>query len=263
MTEQIVWVRWTGSGRHAFPYPPGKEVELRPGFNKLTKKVLDAITGGIDSEGRARGGTGSAYWNAKPALLMLGREPMADEEFHEPLERVGVTKSRRSLRHEAERHEINDLRAIIVSLQAQMLGASPVVAGSAPEPGAEQHVVMARDLEQARLELGQRERELEELRRLAAEAEDLKSQMAELQDEARAAKSEAAQLSDELDAATAPEQPLKVDPMEMTVKQLSEAIGAEGVTRVDLAQTLTAELSRDGGPRTGAVEILTKAISGV
>ncbi len=246
----IIWVRWRGTGRHAFPYPPGKEVELHPGFNKLTQRVLDAITGGIDSEGRARGGTAAAYWNAKPPMLGPGREPMPDEEFHEPLPRVGVTQSRRSKRRAAERNEINDLRNMVLRLQAQIEGGEvPAEAPTQPDEA----------LEQVRAELRERERELDQLRGEAAEAAELRTETERLRGEAQAARAEAAEAAEELDEATTPVE-LAVDPSDLTLKDLATAIDAEGVTRTDLAATLQAELGR-AEPRSGAIDLLTKAIT--
>jgi len=268
--NEVVWVRWNGHGRHAFPYPPGKEVELHRGFNKISRKMLDAITGGIDSEGRARGGTGAAYWNAKPPLLSLGREPMPDEEFHTAVERVGVTKSRKTLRREAERTAVEDLRTMVIGLQAQVLalrGGGELPAGSTAEASqaeAQAELVLAeakRELEETRVALGERERELEDLRAKAQAAADLEAEAAELREEAQTARAEAAELTEELEQATAPAK-LLIDPSSMTLKQLDAAIAAEGVSGVDLSRALTQELGREGGPRTGAVEALTKAIAG-
>lgn len=120
---EYVWVRWNGNTPLTIPY--GRvEITLKPApiKNRLTQKQFDAITGGLDSKGRARGGPAALYWNATPPLLQEDSAAVGSDVVHEPKEGIGIRPSRRTLTREAENAE---LRERIKQLEAAALNRSP------------------------------------------------------------------------------------------------------------------------------------------
>lgn len=122
MTE-LEYVRNNLDGPLHIPF--GKVmIGFRSGVSSLEPAVLSRLTGGFDSNGKAKGGRAAEYFNAPHPQLQRAHKPIDGDPCHVTKVVPGVRRSRGGQRQDKERAEMVSLREQVAELKGIIQGSA-------------------------------------------------------------------------------------------------------------------------------------------